>query len=90
MDYNSLAGFAPDASPRVAPAQPHDIDPAELGIPRVLYSLREARSAFGFSRSYLYQLIAAGELRSLKTGKTRRVLAVDLARFIVARLEAAR
>jgi hypothetical protein len=45
------------------------LDPAALGVHQVLYSLREARAAFGFGRSYIYQLIASGELRSIKSGK---------------------
>jgi excisionase family DNA binding protein len=87
MLHDPLAGFAPRPPLREEPAQLHPVDPTSLGVGKVLYSLREAKTAFGYSRSYIYALIAAGELRSFKSGKTRRILGVDFARHIAARLE---
>jgi excisionase family DNA binding protein len=93
MLQDPLAGFAPAPHPlanlaaRAESAQVRPVDPADLGIRRLLFSLREAKEVTGFSRSFLYKLIANGELRSFKSGKTRRIIAADIARYIASRID---
>jgi excisionase family DNA binding protein len=80
------------AASTVTPRRPYTssnkakTDPADFGIDRVCYSFTHAREVFGFSRTYLYKLIHDGELRAFKSGKTTRLLGVDLADFIARRL----
>lgn len=50
-------------------------------------SVPDARAEFGISRSRLYELIAAGEVRSIKLGKRRLVPRAELARYLAERLE---
>lgn len=47
-----------------------------------LLKLREVASVLRISRTALYDLIAKGQLESVKIGRSRRVLAEDLERFI--------
>lgn len=54
---------------------------------RLLYRPEEAAEALGLSRARLYQLLATGEIGSVKIGTSRRVPAADLEAY-VARLRA--
>ncbi len=47
-----------------------------------LYRPAEAAETLGVSRARLYQLIAAGEIGSVKIGVSRRVPAVDLDAYV--------
>jgi len=55
---------------------------------QLLYRPTEAARRLGIGRTKAYELMAAGELRSVKIGSSRRVSATALADF-VARLDAA-
>lgn len=45
--------------------------PTESG--HFLYSVEEAASLLGIGRTYMFQLLAAGEIESLKIGRRRRI-----------------
>ena len=52
------------------------------GVARVLYRPDEVAHALCLSRSKVFELIAAGELRSVKVGRLRRITAEAVADFI--------
>jgi excisionase family DNA binding protein len=56
---------------------------------RILYRPGEAAAVLGLSRARLYQLLAAGELGSVKIGGSRRIPTADLQAY-VSRLRANR
>lgn len=58
-----------------------------MGEGKLLYRPAEAAETLGVSRARLYQLLAAGELGSVKIGVSRRIPADDL-RAYVSRLRA--
>ena len=47
-----------------------------------LLDLREVAGVLRISRTSVYDLLAKGQLESVKIGRSRRVLAEDLERFI--------
>ena len=49
---------------------------------RILYRPAEAAATLGLSRTRLYQLLAAGEIGSVKIGTSRRIPAAELAAFV--------
>lgn len=49
---------------------------------RHLYRPSEAAESLGISRARLYQLMAEGEIGSVKIGVSRRIPAVDLAAYV--------
>ena len=49
---------------------------------RILYRPAEAAETLGLSRTRLYQLLAAGEIGSVKIGTSRRIPAAELAAFV--------
>jgi excisionase family DNA binding protein len=59
-----------------------DLDPRLLTVP-------QAAEHLGVSRSKLYELIAAGEITTVRVGRARRIAPADLASFIAARRQAA-
>jgi excisionase family DNA binding protein len=50
---------------------------------RLLYRPGEAAEALGVSRARLYELLARGEIASVKIGASRRVPAVDLEDYVM-------
>jgi excisionase family DNA binding protein len=52
--------------------------PTLLRIHRLAYSLAEAEAMSGLSRSSLYRLIAAGELKTVSHGRRRLVPSAEL------------
>lgn len=58
-------------------------------LPALLVRPEEAARALGIGRSKVYELIAAGTLRSVKIGGARRVPATALAEFVAALEEVA-
>ncbi len=48
----------------------------------LLHRIPEAASRLGLSRSTLYELIAAGELRVIKVGRAVRIPAADLVAWV--------
>ena len=49
---------------------------------KLLFRPAEAADSLGVSRARLYQLIAAGEIDSVKVGASRRIPAADLDAFV--------
>jgi excisionase family DNA binding protein len=49
---------------------------------RLLYRPEEAAQVLGLSRARLYELMARGEVRSVKIGASRRVPLADLEAFV--------
>ena len=49
---------------------------------QMLYSPAEAAKLLSLSRALLYELLASGEIRSLKIGRLRRIRADELEAFI--------
>ncbi len=49
---------------------------------KLLLSVQEAGAAIGVGRSKIYELIACGELESVKIGKIRRVPADALVAYV--------
>ncbi|MGO9226271.1 MAG: helix-turn-helix domain-containing protein [Mycobacterium sp.] len=56
---------------------------------RLLLTVSEAATALRISRSSIYRLFDAGELRWVQIGAARRVTSAEIHRFIAARTEAA-
>jgi excisionase family DNA binding protein len=50
----------------------------------MLFTLKETAVALRVGRSKLYELMAAGKLRSVKIGGSRRIPATALAEFVAA------
>ena len=55
---------------------------------KLLLTIPEAVKALGVSRSVLYQLLDAGEVISIKIGRSRRVPVITLEDFVARRLAA--
>ena len=51
-------------------------------LEKLLYTIPEVVQATGYSRSFLYERLAAGELKAIRSGRTVRVGASDLAEWI--------
>ncbi len=62
---------------------------AREAVPVLLLRPEEVARALRISRSKVYELIRAGELRSVKIGGARRVPAAVLAEFVTRLQEAA-
>ena len=56
---------------------------------RLLLTVSEAATALRISRSSIYRLFDAGELRWVQIGASRRVTSAEIHRFIAAHTEAA-
>ena len=50
-------------------------------LPRLAFSIAESQAMSGLSRRFLYQLIASGELRTVKRGGRRLVPSTELKRL---------
>lgn len=53
---------------------------------RLLYRPEEAARVLAISRSKLYQMLARGELRSIRIGRAARIPATELRRWLTERL----
>ena len=53
-----------------------------MGEGKRLYRPAEAAETLGVSRARLYQLLATGEIGSVKIGASRRIPAVDLDAYV--------
>ena len=62
------------------------MDYKPLMVPKepMLLTLKETAAALRLGRSKLYELMAAGKLRSVKIGGSRRIPATALAEFVAA------
>jgi len=54
----------------------------EVAPGRLLFRPEEAASVLGLGRTKVYELMASGQLRSVKVGGARRVSATALADFV--------
>jgi excisionase family DNA binding protein len=61
-----------------------DYEPLMTPKEPMLLTLKETAVALRLGRSKLYELIAAGKLRSVKVGGSRRIPATALAEFVEA------
>ena len=50
-------------------------------VPRLAYSIAESEALSGLSRSSLYRLIAAGQLKTVQRGRRRLVPSAELERL---------
>jgi excisionase family DNA binding protein len=72
-DRDSATG--PDAE--LAPGRPR-----QVGLPKLLLTPEEAAHVLGIGRTKLYQLLADGQLPSVRIGGSRRVSTDALSRFV--------
>ena len=72
-DGHSATG--PDGEPAPGRAGP-------VGLPKLLLTPEEAAHVLGIGRTKLYQLLADGQLPSVRIGGSRRVSADALTRFV--------
>ncbi|GBC95449.1 hypothetical protein HRbin16_01238 [bacterium HR16] len=56
---------------------------------KLLLKMTEAAEMLSVSRANLYKLVASGRIRTVKLGKSRRVPAAELARFVAELTQAA-
>ncbi len=49
---------------------------------KMLISVEEAAAMLSLGRTLVYQLVVRGELRSIKVGRTRRIVAFSLREYI--------
>jgi excisionase family DNA binding protein len=59
-------------------------DPVLVAKQPLLLTLKEAGDSLRISRPKLYELMAAGQLRSVKIGGSRRIPTAALAEFVAA------
>jgi len=62
------------------------IPSAQKASYRLLLTIPEAARVLGVSRSILYQLVQAGEVATIKIGRSRRVPILALEQYVSARL----
>lgn len=55
-------------------------------IERLLYRIQEAAEAVGVSRSKMYELIASGDIPSVRVGHSVRIPVEELKKWIAARI----
>ncbi|MCZ4096006.1 helix-turn-helix domain-containing protein [Streptomyces sp. H39-C1] len=55
---------------------------ANTHVAQLLYTPEEAAVALRFGRSTVYELMASGELKWCKRGRSRRIKASDLVAFV--------
>ncbi|MFZ4240733.1 helix-turn-helix domain-containing protein [Streptomyces murinus] len=53
-------------------------------VDRLLYTPEEAAEVLSFGRSTVYELMAAGDLKFIKLGRSRRIKRVHLEEFVAA------
>jgi excisionase family DNA binding protein len=68
------------AAPRRRPAT----QPRQVAVDRVLLTVEEAATAIGVSRSLMFELIAAGEIETVRIGRLRRVRPDALLEYVAA------
>lgn len=54
----------------------------ESDVAKIAYRVDEAVKASGLGRSFLYERIASGELKSIKVGGRRLILRTELLNFL--------
>jgi excisionase family DNA binding protein len=51
-------------------------------VEKLLYDVREAAQLLSISRTKVYELMASGQLVSVRIGRSRRIPAEELRRFV--------
>ena len=51
-------------------------------VPRTAYTVDEAAASLGICRASIYNMIARGELRAVKIGRSTRIPAAELDRIL--------
>ena len=74
---------APKSAPKSAPT-PMPEDPEEMSP--LLLTVDRAAQKLGICRDFMYRLLARGEMRSVKIGRSRRVPVGELEAYIARRL----
>lgn len=59
--------------PAVAPPRRSVTPPNQVAVDRMLLTVEEAATAIGVGRSLMFELIAAGEIKTVRIGRLRRV-----------------
>lgn len=54
---------------------------------KILLTVPEVAHRLGLGRSFIYQLVMKGEIRSIKLGRARRIPVDALEQFVSARIE---
>ena len=57
-------------------------DPIQVPVPQLLVTPRQAAQALGVGRSTIYELLASGELESVRIGTSRRIPVDALDRYV--------
>ena len=57
---------------------------------KLLLDVREVGAALGCGKTYVYELIARGELQTVKLGRKTRIPAVALVEFVSRKIQSAR
>ena len=83
FDFAGEGDEPADRVPKADLAGPRDIGPAT----KVLLDVREVSAALGCGKTYVYELIARGELRKVKLGRLTRIPVSALAEFVCRKLE---
>lgn len=50
--------------------------------PKMAYKVAEAAEKIGLSRSFVYEMIHSGKLRTIKIGRSRRITPAQLQEFL--------
>ena len=58
-----------------------------MDVNKKLLNINEAAATLGLGRSFVYTLVATGELMSIKIGRARRIPISAIDEFITRRLE---
>jgi excisionase family DNA binding protein len=56
----------------------------ELAVQKLLYTVEETAELFSVGRCKVYELVSSGELYSVKLGRSRRIPAIAIERYIAA------
>lgn len=65
------------------------LNPSESDGRKLLLTVDEAARRLSLGRSHLYELVMRGDIDTIKLGRSRRIPAAALDRFVSERLEAA-
>ena len=76
--FTKASGQKDDPSP--LPSDPYS--PAELGLTRAAYKVNDLLELLPFGRTRLYEAMNSGELKYRQDGKSRVILAPDVAEFL--------
>lgn len=58
------------------------VDEVTRAVPKMLYSVNDLVATTSYGRTFIYEQLAAGKLKSIGTGKQRRIKHDDLVAWI--------